>query len=66
MCLQETWYAQQDLHALNSLHVDYHGFGKAPVNHADEIRTGRPYGGVAVLWRATLDCVVNTVDLDLD
>ena len=66
ICLQETWYFKQNLQALNNLHEDFYGFGKATVNYEDGIHTGRPYGGTAIFWRKSLHGVVKIIDFGLD
>eukprot|EP00058_Branchiostoma_floridae_P002925 XP_002588413.1 hypothetical protein BRAFLDRAFT_63362 [Branchiostoma floridae] len=56
----EHWLLPQDLHLLSELDDDYLAFGTSPVNTEEGILQGRPYGGVAVLWRQNIgleECV---------
>ena len=32
-CIQETWFAVQDLHVVNSLHSKFHGFGVSTTDY---------------------------------
>ena len=51
VAIQETWYAKQNLKALNSLHKDYIGTGAATVDESHDIIHGHYPGGVALLWK---------------
>ena len=55
ICLQETWLTTQELGILNSLHKDFNGCGVSAMDNTDGIRIGRPYGGVCIMWRKSLD-----------
>ncbi len=52
--LQETWLLESDLHLLNMISPDHYAKGISSVNCEEEILIGRPYGGLAVLWRKSL------------
>ena len=54
-CIQETWFAVQDLHVVNSLHSKFHGFGVSTTDYKDGLVSGHPPGGVAIFWRKHLD-----------
>ena len=61
--LQETWLLDSELDVLNSLSNEYYSKGISAVNTKDKILTGRPHGGIAVLWKKTLQtCEVVVVD----
>ena len=66
VCLQETWFATQDLKMINSLHEDFHGVGSATVNYDSDIFMGHPPGGVATLWRRELGSIVKSIDLNVN
>ena len=53
LLIQETWLTDMNLHTLSALHDDYFSFGISSVP-SDVILTGRPYGGLALLWRKSL------------
>ena len=56
--LQETWLLPDELHVLNELHPEFHGFGSSAVNINDGVLNGRPYGGLGILWRKSMsECV---------
>lgn len=55
LCVQETWFTKQDLSCLNSLHENYHGFGVATRDLRDGLLVGRVPGGVAFMWKKSLD-----------
>ncbi len=62
--LQETWLAKQELSILLTLHSEFYGRGVSSMNDADGINTGRPFGGLAILWRKSLGtcCTVENLD----
>ena len=64
LLLQETWLYEFDLNFLNSLHKDFYAKGISSMDASKGIITGRPHGGMAVLWRKTLGNMCKIVDLD--
>lgn len=56
--LQETWLLPNELHLLSSVHPGFHARGISAVSIDDEVLRGRPYGGLAVLWRNSLDAFI--------
>lgn len=52
--LQETWLLPHDLGSLASFHPDFLGFGTSAVETSAGVLSGRPYGGMAFLWRRDL------------
>lgn len=64
IALQETWLLSHDIPFLGSIHDEFDYTGKSAVNVSRELLRGRPYGGVALLWRknafnsiTVIDCV---------
>ena len=55
VCVQETWYAYQDLDVLHNLHAEYRGTGVSTTDYNDGLVQGHPPGGVAIFWRKRLD-----------
>jgi exonuclease III len=51
--LQEHWLLPYELGMLNNLHEDFVGRGWSAVDVSKKL-VGRPYGGLAVLWRSVL------------
>ena len=64
--LQETWLADFDLSMLSSIHKDFYGQGISSMKSDTQVLVGRPYGGLAVLWRKSLGNRCRVVDLDDD
>ena len=62
--LQETWMYRQDLPQLNSVHKDFLGAGVTCVDLSDGPVLGRPYGGLAVLWRRSLASAVRVLNVN--
>jgi len=60
--LQEHWLLPFELSILSNIHNDFLAFGTSAVNVRDDLITGRPYGGTAVLYRKTFARFVNIVD----
>lgn len=65
VCLQETWYATQDLKHLNNLHHSFYGFGCATVNYDSNIICGHPPGGVAIFWRRNIAANIKLIDTNV-
>lgn len=58
--IQEHWLSKQQLDILLNVHVDFTGIGQSPM--CDSVMNiGRPYGGVGILWRKSLDRVITPV-----
>ena len=54
--LQETMLCSHNLDMIHTIHPDFYAGGCSSVNSEDFILTGRPHGGLDVLWRKTLGC----------
>ena len=52
--LQETWLAKFELHMLNNVHEHFSGLGTSSFDSGNGLLYGRPFGGVAILWRKVL------------
>lgn len=62
VALQETWLLPHDLSILGSIHDQFDYTGKSAVDTSAGILTGRPFGGVAVLWRKGIFKSVSVVE----
>ncbi|CAH2055934.1 unnamed protein product, partial [Iphiclides podalirius] len=51
VALQETWLLPHDLPLLNTIDEDFGCTGTSAVDTTTGPLKGRPYGGVALLWR---------------
>jgi exonuclease III len=51
VALQETWLFPQDIPFLGSISDKFSYTGKSAVDTSEGVLTGRPHGGVALLWR---------------
>ena len=51
IALQETWLFPHDLDYLNTIDNQFSSTGKSAIDTSTGILRGRPYGGVAILWR---------------
>lgn len=54
VALQETWLLPHDLGYLGTIDQDFSYTGKSAVDTSAGILCGRPYGGVAILWRKSV------------
>ena len=54
LMLQETWLLDIDLQMLNAIHEDFYASGTTSMNTTDGLLTGRPHGGLAILWRKSI------------
>jgi exonuclease III len=64
-CLQETWLCEQDSLSLETLcnEFSYRFFAKAGVDCNENVVAGRVPGGVAILYRHSLDHAVKIVNV---
>ena len=54
LCLQETWLLDGNMHKLADVNLDYSFTGVSGVDFGACVLQGRPYGGVAILWKNSL------------
>ncbi len=52
--LQETWLLDSEIPYLSSIHNDFYGAGISAMISTEKLHTGRPYGGLGVIWRKNL------------
>ncbi|RVE40308.1 hypothetical protein evm_015042 [Chilo suppressalis] len=58
IALQETWLLPHDIPSLGDINQDFAYTGKSAVDTSKGILRGRPYGGVAILWKkSSFPCV---------
>lgn len=62
--LQEHWLYNDELVLLNSIDNDFIGCGVSAMNFNDRLVTGRPYGGVAVMWKKSMSPICKPVIYD--
>ena len=64
--LQETWMSRAQLPTLSNINNEFVGYGLSSLKDEEQIYTGRPFGGISVLWRKTLNkyCSIITYDCD--
>ena len=56
--LQETWLTFEELPMLKSLHADFYADGVTAMDTSSGLLLGRPYGGIAILWRKSIgNCI---------
>ena len=46
---------------LDNVHLDFNAFSQSSINN-QSLLSGRPYGGLSILWRKSLDLFVSVVD----
>lgn len=61
--LQETWLYDFELPMLSTLCNDYYGRGISSMDFSAGLLARRPYGGLGVLWRKSLDDRCEVVEL---
>uniref|UniRef100_A0A2H1VBQ0 SFRICE_027239 n=1 Tax=Spodoptera frugiperda TaxID=7108 RepID=A0A2H1VBQ0_SPOFR len=64
IALQETWLLPSDLHFLSDIDPDYGYVGTSAVDTSTGMLVGRPYGGVAILWKKSVLQNVSIVQCD--
>ena len=61
--LQEHWLANGQLHMLDEIDGDYLSVGISGFGN-DQILSGRPYGGCAILWCSNIVATVDVLPVD--
>lgn len=51
VCLQEHWLLPNEVSLLSHISADFLAVGSSAVDTSEDILTGRPYGGTAILCR---------------
>ena len=62
MLLQETWLSHEREAILSEISTDFMCTAKSGMDTSVNILAGRPYGGVAILWRKSLCGVISVVN----
>ena len=62
--LQETWLMPNDVTFLNSIHSDFLSYGNSAMDTSKGFHVGRPFGGLAFLWRKALGNAVIVKNYD--
>lgn len=61
IAIQETWLLPSDLTYLETIDEDFGSTGASAVDTTKGMLTGRPHGGVALLWRKSVFTCVSVV-----
>ena len=61
IALQELWILPNETELCNTIHPYFESFSTSSVEVESGILSGRPYGGMGLLWRKTLDPFVKPV-----
>ena len=64
MFLQETWLLDGQLYMLNDIHSEYLSVGTSGMESSNDVMTGRPHGGVGILWRRNLSHKIKPVNMN--
>ena len=63
--LQETWIMPHDLGIFDTVNPDFFSYSISSVD-VSEVLTGRPYGGLTILWRKTIAHICRVITFDDD
>lgn len=66
IALQETWLFPHDLPILGSIDDNFGSTGKSAIDTSAGVVRGRPYGGVALLWRKSAFSSVSVIACNSD
>lgn len=64
ICIQEHWLLNDQLNSLCSIQDDCKFVAKSGVDSDCGILTGRPYGGIAIVWHPEIDNAITLVETD--
>ena len=56
--LQETWLAKFELQMLHEVHEGFFGLGVSSFDSTVGLLSGRPFGGLAILWKRALQSCI--------
>ena len=62
--LQETWVTDDELTELMCRHVDFYADGVSSMTPDREILSGRPFGGLGIMWRKSLGSCITIEKYD--
>ena len=64
--VEEHWLASPQLHYLNDVDLDFKCYSRSSMDNAlcEGLHTGRPFGGVAILYKKHLDGIISFVAAD--
>jgi len=62
--LQEHWLYPDDLSYISQLSPDFCSFSLSPMSIDDRLLSGRPHGGVSIMWRKNLSQYANIIQYD--
>ncbi len=62
--LQELWLSNEDMPLLKTIHPEFDGLGISSMNSEIGIVSGRPYGGIGILWKKSISeaCTIQRYD----
>ena len=61
VALQETWHFPWDLAAPSTLGSDLYSFSLSSTDVTNEIKVGRPYGGITFIWHRNFRFKINMI-----
>ena len=64
--LQETWLSRPELPMISQINSSFTGYGLSSMDEESQILSGRPFGGIAILWRKCFNayCSIKLYDCD--
>ena len=62
--LQETWLFEQELTLLSNIHPEFEGCGVSGMDSENHLLTGRPFGGIGILWKKSISKFVKSITFD--
>ena len=68
IAVQEHWLASSNMHMLNNIHSDFACYGISAMEGklAAGVFKGRPFGGVAFLWRKSISNIFSIINSDMN
>lgn len=64
IALQETWLLPEEISYLGNIDIDFGSTGTSAIDTSAGILVGRPFGGVAILWRKSVFSDVSVIKTD--
>lgn len=64
VAVQEHWLPPDELPLLSDVHHEFRAHGVSAMDPSNRLIVGRPYGGVAVMWKRSLDSMVDIIETD--
>ena len=62
--LQETWFYPDEFATVSQISDEFQSFNMSSMSLDDKLLTGRPHGGLSIMWNKSLSNSIKTLQYD--